>query len=212
MFNVLLNVFNMKTPLIIIILIATLGMGLYYFLSLEGANSVPEKGMIVCFGDSITEGHRLRRVNSYPYQLGLSLGEEIINTGISGETSSEALVRLERDVLEKKPRLVIVQFGGNDPPCQIPLQATLKNNDLIVERILNAGAIPVLLIGEFNMLEPQYLEGFREIAERRGILLIEDAIDEIIKDSKFRLDDVHPNVGGQKILAQNIARAIKPLL
>ena len=202
----------MQLNFIIIIFIIVLGVGFYYVLSLRAVNSEFDKGSIICFGDSITEGHRLRRINSYPYQLGLLLGKEVVNTGISGETSSEALLRLKKDVLERKPRLVIVQFGGNDPYRQIPCEETLKNNDLIVEQVLNAGAVPALLIGEFNMLEPQYLEGLREIARRREILLIEDAIDEIIRDPKSRIDDVHPNAAGQKILAQNVARAIKPLL
>ena len=202
----------MKSFLIVLAISICFGAGLYYLVLPTTVRSVPVKNPIICFGDSITEGYILKRTYSYPHQLGLLIGEEIINTGISGESSGQGLKRLKKDVLDKNPRLVIVQFGGNDAYFGISREKTLANNDLIVEKIQKSGAVAVLLIGEANMLEPKYLQGFREIANRRKILLIEDAMDEIIKDWGLRVDGVHPNARGHKILAGNVARAVKPLL
>lgn len=197
---------------IIIIIALIVAIAFYRSISPKVVDFGSGKGSIICFGDSITEGYGLRMADSYPYQLGLLLDEAIINTGISGETSSEALLRLKKDVLDKNPRLVIVQFGGNDLYHQISYKVTLANNDSIVEQISKAGAVAVLLIGEAKMLAPRYLEGFREIAKHRQILLIEDAIDEIVKDPGLRIDDVHPNARGYKIIARRIAKVIQSLL
>ncbi|GAA0596551.1 SGNH/GDSL hydrolase family protein [Virgibacillus siamensis] len=70
---------------------------------------------LVCFGDSITartEGHREPMLTS---KLSSKLnGFTVINSGVSGETTSDALNRIESDVLNHNPNLVTVLFGAND--------------------------------------------------------------------------------------------------
>ncbi len=202
----------MKKFILFIFGVSVLGACLIYPALVKSVDSNFIEGSVICFGDSITEGYRLKKTSSYPYFLGLLLGETVINEGISGEISEKALLRIKKDVLDKNPRLVIVQFGGNDPYKKISHSATLANNDLIIEKIINAGAEAVLLIGESNMLQSKYLDGFREIAKRRNVLLIENSINEIIKDPTLRLDDVHPNARGYKIMAQHIYEALQPIL
>jgi lysophospholipase L1-like esterase len=74
---------------------------------------------IVCFGDSVTFGWNIRYDLSYPYLLGKNLegkypGVKVINCGVGGNTVTDALARIEKDVLSYKPHLVIINFGLND--------------------------------------------------------------------------------------------------
>lgn len=69
---------------------------------------------IICFGNSITAGSGFSKRETYPYFLSELLGCSVINAGREGDTSSDGLERLEKDVLTYQPRLVIVEFGGND--------------------------------------------------------------------------------------------------
>lgn len=195
-----------------VVLIIILGVSFGCFKYLESVNVEEEMGLIICFGDSITEGFMLREKDSYPYQLGLLIGETVLNKGVSGETSGQGLRRLKEDVLDHQPKLVIVQFGGNDYGWQMPSEETLNNIDIMVEKIAAIGANVAIFIGDPTILQPVYIDGFRRIAQQRNILLIEGAIDEIAENPGLRLDAVHPNAQGQKVLARNVARGIKPLL
>ena len=78
------------------------------------ANFPPKNGPIVAFGDSLTAGVGSTRGNNYVNQLEELVDEDIINAGVSGDTTEEALARLEEDVLSHDPRAVIVWLGGND--------------------------------------------------------------------------------------------------
>lgn len=76
---------------------------------------------IVAFGDSITRGHALPAEQTWPYLLGRGLktwlGErapEVLNAGGNGNTTRDALARIHADVLDAKPSLALVEFGGND--------------------------------------------------------------------------------------------------
>jgi lysophospholipase L1-like esterase len=74
---------------------------------------------IVCFGDSVTFGWNIRYDLSYPYLLGKNLVGKypevrVINCGVGGNTVTDALARIEKDVLSYKPDLVIINFGLND--------------------------------------------------------------------------------------------------
>ncbi len=66
---------------------------------------------IISFGDSLTEGVGAREGKSYPTLLAEGLGRPIINAGRRGDTTTAGLSRLERDVLGRNPRLVLVLFG-----------------------------------------------------------------------------------------------------
>ncbi len=69
---------------------------------------------IVCFGDSLTYGTGASLGMDYPSQLSRLIGKPVINAGIPGDTTATALSRLDRDVLGRSPRIVLITLGGND--------------------------------------------------------------------------------------------------
>lgn len=123
---------------------------------------------IVCFGDSVTRGITFVRgrfkiiKDNYPAQLQHLLGDrdEVINKGVFNDNSDLLVKRLDKDVLELHPDLVLVNIGGND--CNfhwdqvallpeeehvpiVPLERYLSNISEIAERITLSGAVPVIL-------------------------------------------------------------------
>ena len=90
---------------------------------------------IICFGDSITEGLGLSPEEAFPGRLARWVERPVINLGVSGDTTYDALYRVESDVLSKDPYMVIVEFGGNDFIRKMPKQETAVNMEQIVKKI-----------------------------------------------------------------------------
>jgi lysophospholipase L1-like esterase len=121
-----------------ILVIALLG---YSVIALTGCakreiKNIDSKGTnIICFGDSITFGYGVQAGEDYPTALAKLVSLPVINMGIDGDTSTEALRRLESDALDRNPLLVIIEFGGNDFLRKIPQDITLNNVKKMIERI-----------------------------------------------------------------------------
>ena len=113
-----------------ILVIALLG---YSVIALSGCaqreiTNANSKGRnIICFGDSMTAGYGVNPGEDYPSMLGRLLNLEVLNKGVDGNTTSDGLQRLKGDVLDQEPRLVIIEFGGNDFLKKIPKETTVNN-------------------------------------------------------------------------------------
>jgi acyl-CoA thioesterase I len=174
-------------------------------------NAKPSGANINAFGDSLTEGFGAAQGEDYPSRLSEMTGIPILNRGRNSETSAQALQRLDRDVLKEDPKIVIVLLGGNDLLQKTPLDTTFENLDKIVERIQDQGAL-VILVGLRNVFGDKYGPRFKELARRRGAVLVPDVLRDIISSPKLKSDQVHPNGAGYKIVAERIHAALKPYL
>jgi lysophospholipase L1-like esterase len=113
---------------------------------------------IVCFGDSITQGTPLvHPEETYPRVLERRLKSrfaaeriffQVHNSGVNGETSAEGLARIQEDVLDHGPHIVIVQFGCNDvryePDKHTPVREFVENLGQIAARVAEIGAQVIL--------------------------------------------------------------------
>jgi acyl-CoA thioesterase I len=165
---------------------------------------------IVCLGDSITAGVGSGPGEAYPELLSARLGSEVINAGVSGDTTAGGLARVD-DVLAKDPWLVIVELGGNDVLRQVPPEETERSLRGILDRLLAARVVPVLV-----EMDAPFGGRYQEIYERLGdeyhVPVVEDAIGEILRDRSLKSDTIHPNARGQQVLAEAVAEEIKPLI
>ena len=166
----------------------------------------------MCFGDSITEGYGASPQESYPVLLGQKVKEKVINAGRKGETSADGLKRIDKDVFSQNPRIVLVEFGGNDFLREVPRDETFRNIDQMIELIQSHGAIVVLVTVKTGIFSDVYTEGFKEIARRRQALLIPDVLEGIMTSPQFKSDEIHPNAKGYSMIAGRIYKEIKPLL
>ncbi len=167
---------------------------------------------VIAFGDSLTEGVGARKGEDYPSLLARELQQPVINVGRRGDTTAQGLARLERDVLKRNPRLVIVLFGGNDFLRRVPLDRASKNLEEIIKRIQQQGAMVVLVGMKLGLFTDEYGPVYKKIAKKYDALLIPRVLKGILSDPKLKSDSIHPNSAGYRLLAERILKKIGPLL
>ncbi|MFH1360513.1 MAG: GDSL-type esterase/lipase family protein [Candidatus Omnitrophota bacterium] len=167
---------------------------------------------IICFGDSLTEGVGAEPQDSYPSVLERLLDQKVINAGRRGDTTRDALKRLKQDVLNRDPRLVIVEFGANDFFQRIPKRETFTNLEKIITDIHHQGAMVALVTVKIGLLSDEYLYDFRKIAKKHKALLIPQVMKRILDNPQLKNDGIHPNKEGYQLIAERVVEKIKPLL
>lgn len=178
----------------------------------EIKNSFSQGSAIICFGDSITFGYGVEEKDSYPVYLSKMLDTMVINAGVDGDTTAEALKRLEKDVLSKNPRLVIVEFGGNDFLKKIPIKETISNLKNIVSRIQSAGAMVAIADISAGLLMREYKGPYKKIAMETGAIFIPSMMNGIITNPRMKSDFFHPNSSGYRLIAERVFKQIKPYI
>jgi lysophospholipase L1-like esterase len=167
---------------------------------------------VVCFGDSLTAGYGAAAGHDYPSILSQKINLSVINAGVSGNTTSDALLRLDQDVLAHNPKLVIITLGTNDYFQGMDEKETIANMGKIIERIKEHGAMVVWVEVQMGVLGDPYIDDFTSLANREHILLIPNILSGIIDNPQYKSDQVHPNDEGYKIMADRIYQHIKGLI
>jgi lysophospholipase L1-like esterase len=176
------------------------------------ANRDSRGTVIVCFGDSLTAGTGAEPGEDYPSILRAKVGLPVINAGIQGDTTAAALERLDRDVLRRDPKIVIITLGGNDFLLKLPRDETLKNMAAIVDRSQAKGAMVVWAAVKAGLFGDAYGDDLKKLAHQKRFLLIPDILKGIFFEPKYKSDQIHPNAEGYKIMAERIYGKIRPLL
>lgn len=167
---------------------------------------------IICFGNSITAGSGVSKQAAYPYLLSELLGISVINAGRGGEVSSDGLRRLDEDVLSHQPRLVIIEFGGNDFLRKLPLSETVNNIRIMTQAIQANGAMVAIADVSSGMIMKNYRKSYKRLARQTKAILIPNLLKGIITNPSLKSDYIHPNAEGHRVIAQRIYQAIKPYL
>lgn len=112
---------------------------------------------IICLGDSITGYSNLKKYLKWSSILecmcdaGFGAGKiKVVNRGIGGDTTRDVLKRIQNDVLDEKPDIVVMLLGGNDAGQKIPRETARENLEEIVEKIKKTGA--KLLLLQYHLL------------------------------------------------------------
>ncbi|MBN9416475.1 MAG: arylesterase [Candidatus Eremiobacteraeota bacterium] len=173
---------------------------------------MPRAGPIVVLGDSLSFGLGAESNHGYVGVLQKRLGLEMVNKGVSGDTSKMALDRLQKDVLDLKPALVLVELGGNDFMQKIPTDETFANLDQIITRV-QAQQTPVLLIGVQNGLFGNQAGGrYRALANQRHTGLVTNALGDILTRPDLKSDAIHPNDKGYESMADKVEPELRRML
>lgn len=180
------------------------------------------EGTIVAMGDSLTAGLGVDEAQAYPARLQARLTAEgyryrVVNAGVSGETSSGALSRLDW-VLTLAPDLIILETGANDGLRGIDPALVRKNIDAIVAR-LQAEGVAVILAGMkmVRNLGPDYTDAFEAaypaVAASRNIPLIPFFLEGVAGNPALnQADGIHPTADGYAAVTDNIYPFIKEAL
>ncbi|MCB2155459.1 arylesterase [bacterium] len=169
-------------------------------------NDPPTGEAIIALGDSLTSGVGASEGNTYVDVLSDMIGRPILNSGVPGETTGDALKRLDRDVLSEDPRVVIVLLGGNDMLRRVSQDEQFANLREIVESIQAEGALVVLVglkeIGFFT--EGGYDSRYKVLARETGSVLVPNILGGIMFDRDLMSDQIHPNDAGYAKVAEKI--------
>jgi acyl-CoA thioesterase-1 len=145
------------------------------------------------------------------------LAYEVINAGVSGETSAGGLRRVEW-ILKSQPRLVILELGANDGLRGQPLKKTYDNLKGIIEGLQAEGVI-VVLAGMRLPLNygDDYTEEFSDLYERLAreydVPFIPFFLEGVATHRHLNQGDgLHPNAEGYSIVVQNVWRTLQPIL
>jgi acyl-CoA thioesterase-1 len=183
---------------------------------------IPQRPRIVFLGDSLTAGYGLAKDQSVPSLIaerltGMGLDYEVVNAGVSGDTSAGGLSRLDWS-LDGNVRVLVVELGANDGLRGLPVEAMRDNLDAIIRRALDRG-IRVLLTG---MEAPpnygqdytnEYRAVFRDLAAKHGVAFVPFYLEGVAGIPSLNIaDGIHPNPEGARIVEQTIWRALEPLL
>jgi acyl-CoA thioesterase-1 len=177
---------------------------------------------VVVLGDSIAAGYGLRREESFPARLQEridreGLGFEVVNAGVSGDTSAGGLRRLDWS-LDGDVRVLVVELGGNDGLRGLPPEELRKNLTAIV-RAARERHVAVVLCGMEAPPNagPAYATAFREafsrVARDEHVPFVRFVLDKVAGiEGLNQQDGIHPNARGARLVADTVWPALQPLL
>lgn len=175
--------------------------------------ALPEGSTILALGDSLTAGYGADAAAAYPAVLAGFTGWQVINGGVSGNTSAQALARLPA-LMRRQPQLVLVSIGGNDFLRKVPEADTRSNIRQIVQQIKAAGvpavlvAVPYFTTGAlFGRLSEHPM--YEELAAELNVPLLKGAWAEVLGDKKLKSDQIHANAQGYRVFAEKMWAFLK---
>ncbi|TDR19462.1 arylesterase [Marinicella litoralis] len=184
--------------------------------NLKNKQKTSQSYVILALGDSLTEGLGVKQDGNYPAILEKRLKAKgydyvkVVNSGLSGETSSGLKNRLDW-VLQLKPQLTILNIGANDAMRGLPLALTRDNISEIINRIKAADS-KVILAGMqiYDNLGREYVTGFKDmypkLAKQHGLSMIPFFLDQVAGNPQLnQADMIHPTSAGYEVIVdQNV--------
>lgn len=181
-----------------------------------------ERPKVVVLGDSLTAGLGLLETQSYPHLLQEKIDREgfqyeVVNAGVSGDTSAGGLRRLDWS-LQENVRVLIVALGGNDGLRGLSVSEMKENLGKIIETA-RAKSVIVILAG--MEAPPNYgaeyassfRQAYRELSLKYRVLFIPFLLDKVAGQASLnQADGIHPNPEGAAIVADTVWNVLKPLL
>jgi acyl-CoA thioesterase-1 len=173
------------------------------------------EGTIVAVGNSLTAGLGVDEKMAYPAQLERRLTAEgyqfrVVNAGVSGETSSGALSRIDWVVASLQPDIVILETGANDGLRGLDPGLLESNLDRLIERLIGQN-IQVILAGMQMLpnLGPDYIRAFADIypriAAKHGVLLVPFFLEGVAGRPELNQDDrLHPTAKGYARIVETV--------
>ena len=179
---------------------------------------------ILVLGNSLAAGYGLDPDSAFPALIqekidARGLDYEVINAGVSGDTSAGGLRRIDW-LLKRGVDILILELGANDGLRGIPLASTRQNLQGIIDRVRekNPAAHPVVA----GMLVPpnlgpeysnEFRSLFRELAAENDGVLIPFLLEGVAGRPELNLPDgIHPTADGHRIVAENVWSVLEPLL
>jgi len=183
-----------------------------------------DRATILILGDSLAAGAGIDLDDAFPALLqkkidNAGLKYEVINAGVSGDTTAGGLRRIDW-LLRRKIDVLILELGGNDGLRGIAPATTRTNLQTIIDRTKGKYPDAKIVIAGMQMppnMGEEYTKAFREIfpalARANKAILIPFLLEGVGGKADLNLpDQIHPNPRGHEIVAENVWRVLKPVL
>lgn len=180
--------------------------------------------VILFFGDSLTAGYGLELEEAFPALIqnridSLDLNYTVINSGLSGETTSGGLNRINW-VLNQNVDVFVLELGANDGLRGIPLNETRNNLQAIIDLVKNKNPDTQIVLAGMQIppnMGPAYTSEFRnifpELAKANDLRLIPFLLEGVAGNPKLNLDDgIHPTAEGHQILRDNVWNVLQKII
>ena len=179
---------------------------------------------ILFFGNSLTAGYGVDPIQAFPAIIQRKLDSfhlpyKAINAGVSGETTSGGLARVDW-ILRQTPDIFVLELGGNDGLRGIPLPETRKNLQAIINRVKEKSPQTKIILAGMMLppnMGPQYTRGFQSIypdlAKANQVSLIPFLLEGVGGEANLnQADGIHPTAEGHKVVAENVWKVLKTML
>ena len=179
---------------------------------------------ILFLGNSITAGLGLSVEQAYPALIqvkidSLKLNFKVINAGLSGETTSGGLRRVDW-LLNNPVDILFLALGANDGLRGIPLDLSKENLKNIIKKVRKKNPQVKIILAGMQIppnLGPDYTKGFKQmfidIARSEKVKLLNFLLEGVGGNPELNQGDgIHPNQQGHKIIADNVWKTLKPFL
>ena len=171
--------------------------------------------LVLALGDSITQGMGAPAEAAYPAQLAGLTAWNVVNAGVPGDTSAQALARLPALLAEHRPALVIVSIGGNDFLRRLPDAQTEAHLRRIVALAREGGAQVLLVAVPRPTLAAAVGAGlsdhpmFERLANELALPLHAGGWARVLGDERLKSDQIHANAAGYAAFAGGLAASLR---
>mgnify|MGYP003631622756 CR=1 FL=1 len=182
------------------------------------------KKVILFYGNSLTAAYGLDTKEGFPYRIqqrldSLELAYNVINSGLSGETTSGGLNRLDW-VLNQPVDIFVLELGANDGLRGIPISETMNNLQGMIDLVKKKNPETLIILAGMqippnmgNDYTTQFKKMYPALAESNNILLIPFLLEGVAGIPSLNLEDgIHPTAEGQKIVANNVWAILKTIV
>lgn len=176
---------------------------------------VPPGARVLALGDSLTWGTGAPAEAAYPAVLARLSGWDIVNAGVPGDTTAQALQRTPALLAEHRPALVLLSIGGNDLLRRQDEGAARANIERIVKAVRGSGAQALLIAVPRPTIaarvtgslddHPMYVE----LAEALALPLHAGGWSQVLADERLRADAIHANAAGYERFAQGLLATLR---
>ena len=196
---------------------------LFIFVLIFSNSIIADDKKLLILGDSISAGFGIKESQNWTTLMKSSFSKEgkslkIINSSISGDTTSGGLSRISRDLNTYKPDFVLVELGGNDALRGYPISRIKQNLLKIISIISNNQSIPIIMqIKIPPNYGKKYIEAFEniysEVASETDAKLISFILENVaLREDLMQPDGIHPNEKAQPFITEQIKKEIGYLI
>ena len=177
--------------------------------------ALPANSTVLILGDSLTQGVGASSAQTnYPALLKQQTQWNIINGGVSGNTSAQALARLPELLQQHQPKVVIISIGGNDFLQRLPNSDTQANIAQSIALSQQSGAQVLLVaVPELTLAAAVGHHNdhamYAQLAQSHQVHLLEDAWSDVLADDTLRSDAVHANDAGYQVFSKLLVKRLQ---